>query len=75
MSRASDLELEEIVAVPAELLSEIQVAVDRLVKGIRDPDTMNRACERMDRMREEMRKRAGEIEVAVDLVREAREES
>jgi hypothetical protein len=63
------------MAISPEHESELQAAVDRLVKGIRDPDAMNRACERMDRMREEMRQRVGEVEVAVDLIREAREES
>ncbi len=58
------------MVIPPEYVSELQVAVDRLVKGIRDPEAMTRACERMDRMREEMRKRVGEIEVAVDLIRE-----
>jgi hypothetical protein len=61
--------------VAPEFVTELQVAIDRLVKGIRDPRAMDRACERMDRMREEMRKRVGEVEVAVDLIREAREES
>ena len=54
---------------------ELQEAVDRLAKGIRDPEAMNRACERMDRMREEMRQRVGEVEVAVDLIRESRDET
>lgn len=67
--------LENIRSVPPEFVSELELAVDRLVKGIRDPEAMNRACERMDRMREEMKQRVGEIEVAVDLIREAREES
>ena len=67
--------LENIRSIPPEFLSELELAVDRLIKGIRDPEAMNRACERMDRMREEMRQRVGEVEVAVDLIREAREES
>jgi hypothetical protein len=69
------LMLENIRSIPPEFLSELELAVDRLIKGIRDPEAMNRACERMDRMREEMRQRVGEVEVAVDLIREAREES
>ena len=40
-----------------------------------DPEAMKRACERMDRMREEMRKRVGEVEVAVSLIRESRDET
>lgn len=63
------------MAIPPEFVAELQTAIDRLVKDIRDPVAMDRACERMDRMREEMRRRVGRVEVAVDLIREAREES
>jgi hypothetical protein len=69
------LVMDSISAIPPGFVSGLQAAVDRLVRGIRDPEAMNRAAERMDRMREEMRSRAGEIEVAVDLIREAREGS
>ncbi len=34
---------------------EVHVAVDRVLKGIRNPEAMLQAAERMDRMREEMR--------------------
>jgi hypothetical protein len=67
--------LENSRSIPPEFVSESELAVDRLIKGLRDPEAMNRSCERMDRMREEMKQRVGEIEVAVDLIREAREES
>jgi len=53
---------------------ELQEAVDRLVKGVRDPEATRRACERMDQMREELRERIGTVEVAVDLVREVRDQ-
>ena len=35
---------------------------------------MRKACERMDRMREELRRLHGEMNVAVDLIREGRDE-
>jgi hypothetical protein len=38
-----------------------------------DPVTMRKACEEMDRLREETRRRVGTVEVAVDFVRDARE--
>jgi hypothetical protein len=68
-------EFEAPTVTPPEYVTELQEAVDRLVKGIRDPEAMRRACDRMDRMREEMRKRVGEVEVAVDLIRESRDET
>ncbi|MGO9465985.1 MAG: hypothetical protein ACLQVF_17735 [Isosphaeraceae bacterium] len=53
---------------------ELQVAVDRVLKGIRDPEAMRHAAERMDRMREEMRMRVGNVDLAVPLIRETRDE-
>ena len=67
--------LESAPVAPPDLLSELERVVDRLLNGVRDPDAMKKACERMDRMREEMRQRVGEVEVAVDLIREARDDS
>ena len=52
---------------------ELAETIDRLKKGIRDPEAIRRANERMDRMREEIRQRCGILNVAVDLVREARD--
>ncbi len=53
---------------------EVQVAIDRALKGVRDPDSMRQAAERMDRMREEMRARVGNVNLAVPLIRETRDE-
>lgn len=53
---------------------EVQAAIDRALEGVRDPDSMRRAAERMDRMREEMRARVGNVNLAVPLIRETREE-
>ena len=53
---------------------ELQAAVDRVLRGVRDPEAMRRAAERMDRMREEMRRRAGDVDLAVPLIRETRDE-
>jgi hypothetical protein len=73
MNRTQKLENPPVAS--HELVSELEEAVDRLVNGIRDPGAMQNACDRMDRMREEMKQRVGEIEVAVDLIREARDGS
>jgi hypothetical protein len=64
------------IALPAaesDLQSELQAAVDRLVKGTRDPEAIRKACDRMDRMRDEMRRRTGDVELAVELIREVRD--
>jgi hypothetical protein len=62
-----------IPGVPPELAAQFQEALDDLAKGIRRPDKMKAACERMDRMREENRKRFGEQNIAVNLIRETRD--
>jgi len=61
--------------IPADVMAELRAATERAVRGVRDPEVMRRACERMDRMREELRGRAGEMDIVVELIREARGES
>ncbi len=51
----------------------LDVTIDRLRKRIHDPTAVREANERMDRMREEIRQRCGTLDVAVELIREARD--
>ena len=51
---------------------ELRLVIDRVIRGQRDPEAMRLACERMDRMREELRARIGTVEMAVELIRDAR---
>ena len=44
-----------VPGIPEELKVQLRQTLDDLVKGIRRPEKMNAACERMDRMREESR--------------------
>jgi len=53
---------------------ELQETVDRVMKGIRDPEASRKALERLDRGREEIQRRLGTVEVAVDLIREVRDQ-
>ena len=61
--------------IHADLLAELRAATGRAARGVRDPEVMRRACERMDRMREEVRQRAGDLDIPVDLIREGRDAS
>ncbi len=54
--------------------SELNEAIARRMKGVRDPEAARRACERMDRMRNEIEKRVGTVEVAVNSIRELRDQ-
>lgn len=53
--------------------AEYEAAVQRAVKRVRDPVAMERAAREMDEGREEIRSRLGELDMAVDLIRDARD--
>lgn len=65
---------EDPAAISQKDLDALQEAIDRAVKGIRDPKAVRRACEEMDQARAEMRREYGERNLAVDLIRESRDE-
>jgi hypothetical protein len=58
-----------------EIKAQLRETLDDLVKGIRRPDKIKAACERMDRMREENRKLFGEQNIAVELIRQTRDQA
>jgi hypothetical protein len=64
---------ETAYSIPPDVVAEFQQAVDDLLKGIRRPEKMRAACERMDRMREENRKLFGVQNVAAQLIRQTRD--
>lgn len=53
---------------------KIQETVNRIAKGIRDPEASRKALERLAEGREEMRRRIGVQNIAVSLIREGRDE-
>jgi hypothetical protein len=59
--------------IPPELMAELRERAERAARGVVDPEARRIARERMDRMREEFRRRHGEVNLAVELIREARE--
>jgi len=61
-------------SITTEAMVELQLAADRAASGVRDPEAMKRAVERMDRNREALRKKVGVLNVAVDLIRSVRDE-
>jgi len=64
---------EPISGISEEVKAQMRQTLDDLVKGVRRPDKIAAACERMDRMREENRKLFGELNIAVDLIRQTRD--
>jgi hypothetical protein len=66
--------VEPIVAADRNPKTELQEACDRLAQGLTfNADEKAEACERMDRMREENRRLFGETNLAVELIRQARD--
>ena len=61
--------------IPPELMAELQERAEQAARGIVDPEARRIARERMDRMREEFRRRHGEVNLAVELIREARDDA
>ncbi len=59
--------------IPPEVLADLQQAARRAAAGARDPEQMRRACERMDRLREENRRRFGEQDIGVQIIRQMRD--
>ena len=59
--------------IPPELLADLQRAVDLAAKGVRDPEAMRRACEDMDRLREEIFRREGLLDIGVPAIRALRD--
>ena len=60
--------------VPPELRAEFDEAVRRAMAGQRDPEAMRKACEHMDKVREEIRRQYGVQDIGVELIRELRGE-
>ena len=61
------------IVQPNNDVAQLQELISKMMKGERDPEAAKSARERMDRMREETRKRIGTVEVAVDFIRELRD--
>jgi hypothetical protein len=64
---------EAVPDIPPDVAAELRETLDDLMKGIRRPEKIRAACDRMDRLREENRQLFGEQNVAVELVRQTRD--
>jgi hypothetical protein len=59
--------------IPPELMAELQAAADRAAAGVRDPEAMRKAGEEMDRIREEIRRQHGVLDIGGPAIRELRD--
>lgn len=53
---------------------ELEGSLERAATGKRDPERMRRAVEELHRTREQTRRKFGTVEVAVELIRDARDQ-
>jgi hypothetical protein len=60
-------------SISPEIMAELQRAADDAAKGIRDPEKMRKACQRMDKTREQIRQRIGIVDFAVPTIRALRD--
>jgi antirestriction protein ArdC len=63
-----------VVSIDNFIMTELHEAAERAGKKVRDRDAMRRACIQLDVAREELRKRVGTLNVAVDLIRSGRDQ-
>jgi hypothetical protein len=59
--------------IPANLMAELQAVADRAATGVRDPEAMRKASEDMDRIREEIRRQHGVLDIGGPAIRELRD--
>ncbi len=62
-------------SLPPDLAAALDEALRNAMAGNQDPEAMRQACDEQDRLREELRQKVGDLNVAVDLVREARDDA
>jgi hypothetical protein len=65
---------ETTALIPPDVMAQLQAAADRAASGNRDPNDMKVACEEMDRIREEIRRKHGLLDIGVPAIRELRDE-
>ena len=63
----------EATFIDPAVMAELEEAARRAAAGMRDPEAMRKACERMDRLSEEIRKRHGVLNIGVQAIRELRD--
>ena len=60
--------------IPPELLVAMEEAAQGAMSNVRNRVEMENACARMDKMREEIKKKHGILDIGVPAIRELRDE-
>ena len=59
--------------IPPELMAELEEAICHAASGVRDPEVMRKAAESMDRLREDIRRKHGVLDIGVPAIRDLRD--
>ncbi len=59
--------------IPAAALADLEDACRYAESGVRDPEVMQKAAESMDRLREDIRRKHGVLDIGVPAMRELRD--
>ena len=59
--------------IPPEVMAELQAAANRAAQGVRDPEVMRQACERMDHISAEVCRRHGVLDIGTPAIHELRD--
>jgi hypothetical protein len=60
--------------IPPEVAIKMREAAENAMKGLKDPERTKRARASMDRIREEIRKEHGILDIGVPAIRELRDQ-
>ena len=63
----------KFAGIPPEILAGMEEAARQAMTNVRDPERMRLACERMDRMSEEIFRKHGLSDIGVPAIRELRD--
>ena len=62
------------ITFPPEVCADLQDTISAALTGQRDREAMRKAVERMNRIREDIRRRHGVLDIGVPAIRELRDE-
>jgi hypothetical protein len=69
------MKTQDINLIPDDVKAALQEALDNAARGIRDPEKAKQALERLRVALEEKRRLYGEQNIAVDLIRQTRDQA
>jgi hypothetical protein len=64
---------QNMTGFPPEVRAVIEEAIRRAMSGVRAPEIMRRACERMNRVSEQVRQKHGILDIGVPAIRDLRD--